>query len=450
MSRSSRSTVRAHFSRRRVLRGLAGGAVIGVGLPWLETLVDPRLIARASSDGLFPKRFGMYFWGNGNRPDRWTPIGEGPGYTLSDELAPLAGHEDILTVLTGLSVKVDNLIPHWSGAAGVISGRSALGSGNDDWTVQVATIDQVIADAIGNDTIYRSLEIGVGSTESMSYNGPYSNNPAENDPLAFFDRIFGSGFAAGGGEPSPTLGWRRSVLDAVMADIEELSPTLGKSDQERLDQHLTSVRELELRLQRLQEDPPDLAACTTPATPDADYPDIEGRPPLAEIAGVMAELTAMALACDQTRVFTFLFTPPFNNILFQGASDGHHNLTHNEGGDQPEVHDITVQCITEFATLVTALRNIPEGDETLLDHCCVLASSETSEGQTHALDDIPLMYAGSACGSLVTGEHIRSFTSENANKAMLSIQRAMGVQAVEWGDGDSYTADGYPSIETGS
>ena len=442
----SRSITLDHFSRRKMLRGLLGGSAVTVGLPWLETFADPSKLARASVDGLFPARFGVFFWGNGNRPEAWTPIGEGPGFQLSETLQPLAGLESKLTVITGTQISVPNTIPHWSGAMGVMAGSASLGDGNDNWSPQGPTIDQAIAAEIGGETIYRSLEVSVGTDESVSFNGPYSNNPGENDPFAFFERIFGAGIAAGG-TPSPTLGYRRSVLDSVMADLNALMPTLGASDKLRLDQHLTNVRELELRLERLQEDPPDLAACTTPATPNASYPEIDGRPQLSAISRAMADLMAMALACDQTRVFSFCFTMPFNNILFPGADDGHHNLTHHEPDDQPMVKDIALQCMTEYAYLLNALDAIPEGDDTLLDHCCVMATSETSEGRTHALDEMPLLYAGSACGKVVVGTHYRSFTAENYNRATLSLQRAMGVPAVSWGEDDSYTTDGLSAIE---
>lgn len=440
----SRSLIRDHFSRRRLLQGLVGGSAVAVGLPWLESLVHSG--ARASAGGLFPLRFGCFFWGNGNRPDRWTPTGEGAGYTLSPELAPLAGLESRLTVVSGLQVKVANTIPHWSGAAGMMAGAASMGNDNDNWTVVGPTIDQVIAAEIGNDTIYRSLEVGVGTTESMSYNGPYSNNPAERDPFAFFQRIFGAGIGAGGA-PSPSLGYRRSVLDAVMADFEALKPTLGAKDLERVDQHLTGVRELELRLQRLQEDPVVLAACVSPTQPEASYPDIDGRPQLSVVSRVMSDLLAMALACDQSRVFSFAFTAPLNNLLFPGAPDGHHNLTHDEPGDQPTVDDIAIQVMTEYGYLLRALDAIPEGDETLLDHCCVMATSETSEGRTHSLDEIPFLLGGGMCGRLQAGIHYRSFTQDNASKAVLSVQRAMGVPALSWGRDDAYTEDGLSGIE---
>ena len=446
----SRSLIREHFTRRRLLSGLLFGGGVMVGLPWLESLMLPRRGAMASVDGLWPARFGVFFWGNGNRPERWTPAEEGTDFTLSETLAPLAGNEDIITVVTGLALKVENTIPHFSGVAGYMAGGSALGDDNDNWSVPTASFDQVIADVIGNDTLYKSLEIGVNTTESVSYTGPFSNNPAEKDPAAFFERIFGVNFTAGGAEPSPTLGYRRSVLDAVMTDIEDLNKVLGAQDRERLDQHLTGVRDLEIRLGRLLEEPPDLAACSTPAEPASEYPDIEGRPDLPGISRVMADMTAMALACDQTRVFSFNFTKPLTNTLFPGASDGHHNLTHDEGGDQPQVADIALQVMTEYAYLVNALRAIPEGDETLLDHCCVLAGSETSEGRTHDLTEIPFLYAGGACGKLATGLHHRSFTQEPMNKAILSIQRAFGVVAPSWGLEDGYVEDGLSAIEVTS
>ena len=184
-----------------------------------------------------------------------------------------------------------------------------------------------------------------------------------------------------------------------------------------------------------------------PATPDPSYPEIDGRPQLSAISRAMADLIAMALACDQTRVFSFCYSMPLNNVLFPGADDGHHNLTHHEPDDQPMVHDIALHVMTEYAYLLDALDAIPEGDETLLDHCCVMATSETSEGRTHALDEIPFVYAGSACGRLATGTHYRSFTQENVNKAILSIQRVMGVPAASWGEDDAYTTDGLSAIE---
>ena len=160
----------------------------------------------------------------------------------------------------------------------------------------------------------------------------------------------------------------------------------------------------------------------------------------------MSDLLAMALACDQSRVFSFHFTPPLNNELFTDASDGHHNLTHNETGDQPEVHDITLQVMDELAYFLEALRAVPEGEGNLLENSIVLACSETSEGRTHSLDEMPIIIAGGA-GRIQMGQHYRSYTQESASKVMLSLIRAMDVPAASFGADEAEATDGLSDIE---
>jgi hypothetical protein len=432
-------------SRRRFLRGaLTTGGIVTVGLPVLE-IFAPR--AARAADSLFPQRFGLFFWGNGNRPDQWTPTGEGDNWSVSEELTPLANLTDIITVVSGMSVKVDNISPHWSGAAGLLTGQQISGT-DDDWTVAAPTIDQIIADEIGGETLYKSLEIGVASSSIFSFTGPNATNPAETDPFTFYERIFGENFRSPGegGVVDPSLGYRRSVLDAVLSDINTLQGELGSSDRERLEQHLDGIRELELRLARLSEDPPDLEACVAPKAPLKAYPDIDGRTDLSARSRAMSDLLTMAMACDQSRVFSFHFTPPLTNELFSDASDGHHNLTHNETGDQPEVHDITLQVMDELAYLLEAMRAVPEGDGNLLENSIVLACSETSEGRTHDLNEIPILIAGGA-GRIKMGQHHRSYTQDSASKVMLSLIRAMDVPAASFGADDSKATDGLSDIE---
>ena len=167
-----------------------------------------------------------------------------------------------------------------------------------------------------------------------SFNGPNNKNPPELSPIAFYERIFGSTFREPGeeGVVDPTLALRRSVLDAVMADVEKINARVGAADRIRLDQHLTGIRELELRLARLAEDPPSLEACLRPAEPAAEYPEVEGRHPVSEIHRAMTDLLVMAVACDQTRVFSHWFSDPLTNKLYPGATMGHHSLTHDEPG----------------------------------------------------------------------------------------------------------------------
>lgn len=412
------------LSRRTLLRGMLGGAAVSIGLPWLEAFSGKSASAYANADG-FPRRFGLFFWGNGVLPDRWIPSTTGAAWELPPLMEPLSAVRADVSVVSGTSVLTGNVIPHGSGPAGLLSGASLLVRG-DYHTFAAPSIDQIIASHAGNETRFRSLEFGARPEAGLSYNGPDSRNPPESSPYAFFERVFGAGFRAPGEttEVDPSLGLRRSVLDAVMDQSTSLQSRLGSSDRARLEQHLEGIRDLERRIARLEEDPPQLEACVRPATPAADYPDVDGRPQLAAANRAMCDILAMALACDQTRVFSNFFTSPVNNLLFEGATAGHHQLTHDEPGEQPQVFEIVRDVMAEYAYLVEVLRNVPEGDRTLLDNCLVLGTSDCSFGRTHSLDEYPILLAGTAGGYFKRGYHYRSPSSENASKLMLSIIRS--------------------------
>jgi hypothetical protein len=442
--RSAHLSTHLGISRRRLLRGALGTGLVGLWLPPLAFLA-PRT---AHADSLFPQRFGIWSWGNGNLPDLWTPTGEGAEFDMNEQMLALDFIRHKLAVVTGYSVKVPNIMPHTSGSMGFLTGQEPLGT-DAAWQVAGPTIDQILAKELGDATVYRSLEFGVADSESNSWSDPTTNNPAEHDPFAMYERLFGETFRepGEGGVVDPSLGYRRSALDAVMEDVTLLQSELGADDAQRLEQHLDSVRDLELRLAKLQEDPPELEACERPEAPATDYPDIDGRPDLSGRARAMAHLAAMALACDQTRVMTFAFSHDLDRTMYPGASDNHHSLTHNEGTPQPEVNAITKLIIDELAYFLSVVDSVPEGEGTLLDNCALICTSEISEGRTHSLDEFPFVLAGSAGGKLANGVHIRSHTQENVNMATLAVVRALGVNLAEWGDGDSLTGDSLSALE---
>lgn len=442
-------------SRRTLLRGLLGGAVVSVGLPPLEAFLDahgerylPDAWAAGGDDG-FPRRFGLFYWGNGMLPDRWTPKGEGKGdaWSLSDQLAPLLPLKSKISVVTGTRLGIPNAVPHYAGAAGILTGRPVIVQGQDE-TFGGPSIDQVMAGKLGELTRFRSLEMAVEG-HGLSYNGPNSQNPVEKSPFAVFERLFGVGFTLPGETPivDPSLGLRRSILDAVGEDAQRLGKLVGSADKQRLDAHLESIRGLEKRLAKLEDDPPDLAACALPTQPEQAYPHIEGRPQLVLRNKVMAELAAMALACDQTRVVSQWLTHPVSNVLFQGASAGHHQLTHDEPGEQPEVHAITVQCVEMLRDFLLALDKVQEGAGTLLDHMVVLGCSEVSLGKTHSLEEMPIVLAGSCGGKLQTDLHYRSQGGENTSKVLLSLTRACGLDLPAFGAEGGEVKDGLGAIE---
>jgi hypothetical protein len=446
--------VKGHrITRRTLLKGIFGGAVVSLGLPPLEIFMNAHGSAYAEEGGGFsgfPRRFGLFWWGNGVLPDRWAPKTLGADWEPSILLEPLRGLRDRVTVVTGTELGVANSRPHGAGEAGFLTASPLLDPYGEN-TFASASLDQVIAQAIGDSTNYPSLEVGSLPGASRSFNGPHSINPSETDPIALYQRLFGPTFTLPGEDPiiDPTLALRRSVLDAVTEDLNRLKLRVGRSDQTRLDQHFEGLRGLEKRLAKLEQAPPVLAACDRPPEPTSTFPDIEGRAQLAEKNRAICDIVAMALACDLTRVFSNWFTGPVSNPLFPGAPAGHHQLTHDEPGEQKAVETIVTQIVESYAYQVQSLLNVQEGDGTLLDSMVCIGTSEISLGKTHGLDDFPLLIAGSAGKRLREGIHVRSSGGELTGKVTLSVMRALGIEAPSWGlpGGGGYVDSGYSAIE---
>lgn len=427
-----------HLDRRTVLRGLLGGSLVSIALPPLEAMMNRNGTAWAGG-AAFPKRFGVFFWGNGVLPERWVPAAEGASWQPSAILMPLAALREHLTVVSGTRVATLNTVPHGSGPAGLLSGDNMVNN-----SYSRPSLDQLVARAVGGDTRLRSLETAVQQTSgSVSFADAGQRNPAESDPRALFNRLFGEGFRAPGemGMADPRLGLRRSVLDAVTAQGQSLRGRLGASDQRRLDQHLDAVRTIERQLQRLEENPPNLAACRRPMMPPETVPDVLGRPDMATRSRLMSQLITMALACDITRVFSHLYSESVSNVLFPDARAGHHQLTHDEPGEQPQVFAILQRIMTDLAGFLEALRAVPEGDGTLLDHTLVLCTTDCSFGRTHSLDEYPIVLAGGRSAGLRRGVHLRA-RGENACKVSYSLLQMMGVRAAEFGVGNGRVTEG--------
>jgi hypothetical protein len=272
----------------------------------------------------------------------------------------------------------------------------------------------------------------------LSHRGPDNPNPPEYDPQVVFDRLFGkSGQVASEGD----LG--RSVLDAVAEDARALAMRVGGNDRRRLDQHLQNIREIE---RRLAGRPPH---CQVGAFPPS-LREEDGKEPLAEINEAMCRLAALALSCDLTRVFSLLFAGSVAGTVYWqvGQDKPHHQLTHDEAGDQPLVHAATIFVMQRFARLLQELKDTPDGAGNLLDSCAILASSDTAEGKEHTLKDYPILVAGRAARRLKhPGVHYRSDTHENPSKVLLSILRAVGLRLDRFGKKGGEVKDSLGAIE---
>jgi hypothetical protein len=330
------------------------------------------------------------------------------------------------------------------------------------------TMDQLIADKIGADTRFSSLHFGVASTDtsdadfgalakSISHNGPNSPNLPEYDPIALYDRVFGDGFSTGPNNvASVTLATRRSVLDLVATDAEALAARLGSNDKQRLEQHLQGITDLE---KQLAGTPTNIPGCTKPNRPAGSYPAIDAEQIQWEpLAAAQTDLLVFALACDQTRVFTYRFSPCNDFTVYPGfptfvidptttnTGTSMHGMTHQEGGEQPGVQTCVTFVMTNFATLLERLLALPEGDGSLLDNCAILGFSECTEGRSHNAQNqpgIPMIVAGRGGGALVhPGIHYKSplqgdkpseDRGRNVSVVPLTLMRALDTGITSWG-----------------
>jgi hypothetical protein len=437
------------INRRAVLRGMLAGGAVSLGLPTLEVFLNAN--GEAFADGSsFPKRFVLWFWGNGVIPVKWTPLSTGENWTPSEQLGSLEGLTQDIAVITGFEVKVDNLKAHLSGPAGFFTGIDVKVAG-DDSSFRAASIDQVIAQSLGGETILRSLEVGVApGVQGLSFNGADSRNPPESDPVKLYQRLFGPNFTEPGEELKidPKLALRRSVLSAVKDDANRLRKRLGANDKQRLEQHLDAVRDIEARLLKLESAPANFEGCMRPSEPSPeDYPTVDGRPPMGKRNEIVSDLVAMAMACDLTRVVSIWHCDPVGDVLYPNATSGHHQLTHDEPGEQPQFNEIVKDIVGHFGTFVERLKSIEEGDSTLLNNSAVLGCSDCGLARTHQIDEYPILVAGRAGGKLRTGFHLRSDIKDNASRVPLSIMQALGLPVTEYGQDGTYVNSGLSELE---
>jgi len=460
----------SRISRRTVLRGVAGGVGISVALPPLEAMFNGNGTAYAGGAAI-PQRLGIFFWGNGVKPDRWVPINTGAGWTSSPSLMPLemAGVKDYVNVVSGTLITSGDERGHHSGTVGILSGAPLVAQPANGApyrsTFSKPTIDQVAAGIIGKSSQYKSLEVGISTRVNgnegttlhyLSHNGPDSPNPPEYDPSKLFDRVFGTGFTPPGASTTPvvdaTLAYRKSVLDAVLGDLGRLRARVGATDKTRLDQHADGIRSIENRLTASSMPMSADAACKLPTRPVATaFADMAGKEQIQPKMQAMSDLLAIALACNQTRVFSMMFSGSTASTVYWqvNLTEAHHQLTHDEPGNQPGVQASTVFTMQMFAILLNSLKAIPEGAGNLLDNCAILASTDTSDGRYHNIRDYPILVGGKGGGYFrYPGIHYRSPTgSESTSTVLLSVLRAAGTNLTQVGAGGGLVTASCAGIE---
>jgi hypothetical protein len=402
-------TKRVRLSRRLFLKGLTmAQAPVIVGVPPLISMFNSTGTAYAAdtpaenaAPGAIGTRFVIWFNGNGIPERYWIPSRTGADYDITPCLTPLGRLKDDVLVLSGLdNTYGGNGHPQSLCALMTCTRLTSSGPG-------APSMDQMLAGKIGGNSRFRSLQIGVSQEsfggavqKNMSWAGANRPLPPEEIPHRLFDRLFGA----------RDLGWvnrKRSILDAVTRQSALMRKGLPKEDEARLDEHLSSIRDLERAITSL---PPNYQKVTPP---DEDF-DMKDWP---RVAKLQSDMLAYALATGQTRVASYMLTKCQGLARFPWlghTAARHHDYTHKDGkapGERGEegqriLRDICRWHVEEFAYLVAKLKSIPEGDKTLLDNTVLMYVHEHAEAGPHKTSGMIALVAGSR-DKLALGRHAK-------------------------------------------
>ena len=448
-SSPSRSAQRhLHLSRRHFLRGL--GACVALpafeslstsGLRAADSVAVPLAVTRSGA----PLRTAFVYFPNGAIPSAWWPESGETDFKLGPTLQPLEGIRSQFQILGGLDHQ--NAYPGKDGGGdhARANGTFLTGVRMKKSATEIRagiSIDQVMARAVGHLTRFPSLELTCDSSRktggcdsgyscAYQYNISWSSETSpmtpEGNPRQVFERLFGAGAA---GERAADLKRRqleqRSVLDFVIEDARAMQKRLGVRDQEKLDQYLTGVRELETRIQQAER--------FGVRDPGVDTPP--GVPPeYAEYIRVMYDMLLLAFQTDSTRVGSLLLAHDGSNRSFGeiGIFEGHHDLSHHQ--NRPEmiqkVADIDRWYIQQFAAFLERLRTTPDVDgRSLLDNSMIVYGGGNADGNRHTHSNLPILLAGGGGGTLTNGRLVKH-GGKPATNLFLSLADRQGIQGLE-------------------
>lgn len=267
-------------------------------------------------------------------------------------------------------------------------------------------------------------------------------NPVETSAARFYQRVFGEGFVdpnAAAFTPDPVTMARRSVLSVVTEQRRALERQLGAADRARLDQYFTGVRQVESQLALQLQKPQPLVACQPPSAPAGEREVANVLEDVSANHEVLVRLLAMALACNQTKVFNVSFNNGASSLTRRGSATSHHQLTHDEPidaalGYQPESTRFVADVMQAWGTFLGILDGMPEGDGTLLDRMLVVAHSETELAKDHNIDNLPVMFAGRAGGRVRSGLSVIG-QSDPVSRIALTAMQVMEVPIDTFGAG---------------
>jgi hypothetical protein len=430
------------FTRRALLRGTG----VALAMPWLHSHREVWGNVPAS----FPLRTAFIYFPNGVWEKDWVPTETGSDYALSPSLTPLADVKDDVIVLSGLDKKHSHGGDgHYAKTANFLTGMPVTKTTGKDINSGGISIDQWIAQSLRGETPLPSLELGTepvisGIDSNVGYTRLYGSHISwqsaerpvakEINPRLVYERLFGKGWSASSEQAESY----RNLLDYVLEDAKSLRMRLGRDDQFKMDEFLDSVRSVEQRIEHAVRHPErepapgdeQMAMENMPAGVPRDFRD--------HIA-VMLDLIVLAFQSDATRVCSLMFANDVSGRNFSfldGVNGSHHELSHHENKEEKidQYQRINRWHVEQFARFLGRLKSISEGDGTLLDRCMIVFGSSMSDGNRHDPDNLPILLGGKGGGALKAGQHVAFEGMVPLCNLYLTILRAMGMNASEFGD----------------
>ena len=438
------------IDRRMVLRGFG----TALSLPLLEAMMPLTALAQSGTKSKHPVRMAFVFVPNGINMEHWTPKAEGKfSDVLPSVLSPLSDLKTNVNLLTGLTQRNafalgDGAGDHARSAAAWLTGchpRKTSGA-----NIQAGiSFDQLMANHIGDKTRFSSIEIGCergglagdcdsgyscAYSNSISWRSPNTPVAKEVDPRLVFERLFQNG------DPNETPAARdariaenKSILDFVLADAKSLHNKLGVTDRMKLDEYMTGVREIERRL-TVAEQTSQQAGLTNklsgmPSGIPAEY---------TEHVRLLGDMMVLAFQTDITRVGTFMFANEGSNRSYKmiGVNDGHHELSHHQRNAEKleAIRKINQFHVDNLAYMLRKMRDVREGDRTLLDNTMVVYGGGIGDGDRHNHDDLPILVAGGAATGIKSGRHIKYKNNTPMTNLFLTMADKAGVPVESIGD----------------
>jgi hypothetical protein len=440
-------------NRRNFLRGLG----VGLALPALESLLPARALAAGGAPGVattasgVPQRLAFLYFPNGAIMDQWRPQGEGSGFQLGETMKPLAPFQKDFQIFTGFEQQngwagPDGAGDHARATASILTGARPKKTAGADIRLGMS-VDQVAAQRLSDVTRFPSLELSCDGVRKSGvcdsgYSCAYQFNLSwrsetqpvapESNPRLVFERLFGSGKP---GERQASFEHRqerqKSILDFVMDDAKTLHRQLGRNDQQKLDEYLTGVREIEQRIQRAERfgPLPDPGVATPEGTPTSYQDHIR----------LMMDVLALSFQTDSTRVATFLLAHDGSNRSFGeiGVTEGHHYLSHHQEdkAKKDKIAKIDLFYAQQFAYFLKRLRDTKDLDgKSVLDNSAIVYCSGLSDANRHRHDDLPVIVAGRGGGQLQPGRHVKFDGKTPMNNLYVRLLNNLGVPAERFGD----------------